>query len=41
VIDTVYYYELFKTFYEHYESINHDLLEHWALTIHDLWIWIY
>ncbi len=41
VIDTVYYYELFKTFYEHYESINHDLLEHWALAIHDLWIRIY
>ncbi len=28
VLDTVHYYELFKTFFEHYESINHDLLEH-------------
>jgi aspartyl aminopeptidase len=28
VIDTVYYFDLFKAFYEQYESINHDLLEH-------------
>lgn len=26
VLDTVYYYELFKAFYQHYETINHDLL---------------
>lgn len=28
VLDTVYYYELFKAFYQHYETINHDLLQH-------------
>lgn len=28
VLDTVYYYELFKIFYKEYENINHDLLQH-------------
>lgn len=30
VLDTVYYYELFKIFYKEYENINHDLLQHWS-----------
>ena len=33
VIDTVYYFELFKVFYEQYETINHDLLDHWLFIV--------